>query len=106
MYKHYQYGYYVSNKGKIKRLRNGKKCDVKIFIGKCGYKFFYMFHNKENVFVHKAVAKLFIPKIKGKWIIDHINRNKLDNEVKNLRWVTHKENMNNRSDNIGNVVSP
>lgn len=28
---------------------------------------------------------------------DHINRNKRDNRVENLRWVSHKENCNNRS---------
>ena len=79
MYKHYKNGYYVSNKGKVKRVRKGKKYDVKIFKGRCGYLFFHIFGCDENIFIHKAVAELFIPKIKGKWIIDNINRNREDN---------------------------
>ena len=47
-------------------------------------------------FVHHVVANLFIPKIKGKWIIDHIDGNKHNNHVSNLRWVTSSENSLNR----------
>ena len=97
MYKHYKYGYYVSDKGKVKRVRNSKKESVKIFKGNCGYNFFYMYPSKENVFIHKAVACLFIPRVKNKHIIDHINRDKTDNRVENLRWVNHSENMINRA---------
>ena len=97
MYKHYKNGYYVSDKGKIKRLRNGKKKDVKIFTSKSGYQYFHIFSSNENIFIHKVVANLFIPKIKGKWIIDHINRVKTDNKVENLRWVNNSENMLNKA---------
>ena len=31
--------------------------------------------------------------------IDHINRNKSDNRIENLRLATHKQNMQNRKDN-------
>ena len=96
MYKHYKSGYFVSSNGKVKRLKKGKQVAVKIFVGKCGYKYFHIFHTGQNIFIHRAVAKLFLPPIKGKWIVDHIDRDKFNNKKENLRWVNHSENMLNR----------
>ena len=49
--------------------------------------------------VHRLVAECYIPNPENKKEIDHINRNKLDNRVENLRWVTRSENNRNRSVN-------
>lgn len=48
-----------------------------------------------NEYLHKIVANLFIPNPHNKPEVDHINSVRTDNRVENLRWVTHKENMNN-----------
>lgn len=45
--------------------------------------------------VHRLVAETFLSNPKGYTEIDHINRDKSDNSVENLRWVTHSENMRN-----------
>ena len=99
MYKHYKNGFYTSDQGKAKRVRNDKEVKVNIYTNKYGYKYFILFNSKdrEKVHIHRAVAKLFIPKpAPHKFIVDHINRNRTDNRVVNLRWVNHSENMINR----------
>lgn len=55
-----------------------------------GYKTF-----GSNNTLHRIVAKLFIPNPENKPCVDHIDTDKLNNCVDNLRWVTHKENSNN-----------
>ncbi len=51
--------------------------------------------------VHRIVAEAFIPNTNNKPTVDHINRVRDDNRVQNLRWATHKEQM----DNSGKALS-
>lgn len=47
--------------------------------------------------VHRLVAQAFIPNPKELPEVDHIDRDTKNNKVNNLRWCTHKENMNNEN---------
>jgi hypothetical protein len=49
---------------------------------------------RKRLYVHRLVALEFIDNPDGKKEVDHINRNKRDNSVDNLRWVTRRENVN------------
>lgn len=69
------------------RERKGHKAfKIKLNIG--GRKWF---------FIHRLVAAAFLINDEDKPQVDHINRDSLDNNVVNLRWVTEKENKQNRS---------
>ena len=62
-----------------------------------GYPRVELWMNKKRYsrFVHVLVANAFIPNSENKPEVDHIDGNPSNNKVENLRWVTHKENMNN-----------
>jgi hypothetical protein len=48
---------------------------------------------KKHYLVHRLVAKTFLQNPKLYAEVDHINRDKTDNSAKNLRWVSHLDNM-------------
>ncbi|MFY4840649.1 NUMOD4 domain-containing protein [Staphylococcus aureus] len=49
--------------------------------------------------VHRLVAFAFIPVVKGKECINHIDGNPENNNVENLEWCTYKENTNHAFEN-------
>lgn len=100
-------GYYqVSNLGNVKSLNrilkdNGgffiKAGNYKRFEEQTGYKRVALSKNDQNkkFMVHRLVAQAFIPNPENKPFIDHIDGNRANNKVDNLRWSTSKENINN-----------
>lgn len=86
--------YVINKKGDIKNkygllmktfLDNGY---VKITLRKNG--------TKSNLYIHRLLAIQFIPNPKGFKEIDHINRNRGDNRIQNLRWISRRGNNLNR----------
>jgi hypothetical protein len=77
--------YEVSDQGNVKI--NGELVNL------CKTNMDYYFIGR--FYVHRAVAELYIPNPENKPCIDHINGDRLDNRLENLRWVTYKENNNN-----------
>jgi ribosomal protein S19E (S16A) len=84
--------YQVSNKGRVKNTKTGRKTYGSK--AECGYRRFtiYFKDGKEKHFlVHQLVYECFVSPDFDK--INHINGNKMDNRVENLESVTHQENM-------------
>ena len=88
--------YEISNMGNVRNkktglilkqaLRNGYYC-----VG------FSNNGNRKGFRVHRLIALHFIPNPLNKELVDHIDRNPLNNSINNLRWATPSENNMNKS---------
>lgn len=94
----YENSYKISNYGKIYSLKNN--IYMKLTKNNNGYMQIRLYNNnrKSKIFrVHQLVAIMFVENKENKKYVDHIDRCKDNNYYKNLRWVTHNENMSNTS---------
>jgi hypothetical protein len=58
-------------------------------IGTNGYYYVVLFKTR---YIHKLVSEAFMENTDGLSDVDHIDENKLNNNINNLRWLTHHEN--------------
>lgn len=85
--------YEVSNFGEIREKKTKRLLHIS-----CNSKGYAIVYMQKNVFkVHKIVGECFVrkPKTEAKLQIDHIDRNRMNNDSKNLHWVTASENRKN-----------
>lgn len=50
----------------------------------------------KDFYIHRLVAEYFLDGYMIGYCVDHIDRDKSNNHISNLRWTTHKENMRNK----------
>lgn len=88
--------YEVSDEGEIRNVETGRVLKQR---DSNGYRTCYITRDGRTscYMVHRVVAKAFISMIEGKNVVDHINRDKTDNTVQNLRWTDTSQNNRNRS---------
>lgn len=101
MYKHVNGtdSIYVSDTGTVFYDGEYGKFEYTPSINNCGYNrvAINVYGKQKRKLVHRLVAEAFIPKRRKRKLVNHIDGNKLNNNVSNLEWVTHKQNMRHAS---------
>jgi flagellar motility protein MotE (MotC chaperone) len=99
-YKNVFENYEISNFGNLrKKLITGEYKNIKGSILKTGGGYKYLQIKREgkriNKLFHHLVAQAFLGNRPEKLVIDHIDRNPLNNNLINLRYITQKKNTHN-----------
>jgi hypothetical protein len=95
--------YSVSNQGNVRNDQTNRV--LKNHLDKCNYHVVYLSKNNKakTVKVHRLVANAFINNPEEKPYVDHIDNNRINNDVVNLRYCTPQENIRNSKLNDKNT---
>lgn len=87
---------YCSNLGRFISVRKGNPVLLKLFTQNAGYEIVRC--NNTYLLVHRIVAHMFLntDNLGDATEIDHLNGNKTDNRVSNLRFIKHHDNLKRR----------
>lgn len=90
--KHPKYNIFVSDLGRIRRSSGRITKGTK---KKGGY--YHCNIDQSNVSIHRLVCETFLENPDNKPTVDHINRDRGDNRLINLRWATYSEQQMNKT---------
>ena len=84
--------YTITEEGRVFNLTTNK--ELKGSITENGYRYFRLSDNgnKYRFYAHRLVAEYFLPNDDDTKIVNHINGNKLNNDLENLRYISRSEN--------------
>lgn len=92
--------YQISSWGRVKSLRSGSGCEFEqILLPRKTYKGYLTVSacingaRTRNRLIHRLVAKAFLENPENKPQVNHKDLNKENNNLSNLEWVTHMENI-------------
>lgn len=85
--------YLITRDGKVWSIRNNKFCSF--WDNHTGYDLVTLYNasGKKNKRVHRLVAEAYIPNPEGLETVDHIDEDKHNNDVSNLRWLSRADNV-------------
>lgn len=93
--------YSINKKGEIKNNITKKILSPSINKDSGYYQIDLWKNNKSKKYtLHRLVASNFIPNLENKPTVDHIDGNRLNNDISNLRWATYSE-QNSRFNTFG-----
>ena len=101
--------YEISSYGNVRRwIQGGGYKTITGSVNSCGYRYFQLQRDgqRNNHLFHQLVAKAFIGERPKGLVVDHIDRDRLNNSAANLRYISFTENIRNSSVYYDHIDEP